>query len=197
LEAPAESALAAELEKRGTVIERGWSARLESLRIFWYRRVVSFDRRSQLETLEAVKNATEGSGRYARAVLIEMAKGIRAWVAGPWNAARIGRFAAVVLLGFALVWLWREYGLSAWRRFTHGSGARRDDPIRADASRWLARLASTENSTEENAAVMAELRRLRFGARATWSPPERVFRRARRVVRTNRRRRIMGAIEKP
>jgi hypothetical protein len=177
--------------------DRGWSAWFESLRVFWYRRVVSFDRRSQLETLQAVKDATETSGRYMRDVLTGVVTRLRAWAAGPWDTRRIAGFAGVIAAGFAGAWLWREYGRAAWRRLWRGGGARREDPIRADAGRWLVKFAATENRTEESVAVTAELQRLRFGARATWPPPERVFRRARRVLRATRRRRFSPASGKP
>ncbi len=48
-EAKTERALAARSD-------RSWSARFDSLRVFWYRRIVSFDQRSQLETFREVKN---------------------------------------------------------------------------------------------------------------------------------------------
>ena len=35
-------------------VDRSWTARLDSLRVFWYRRIVSFDDRAQAEALRAV-----------------------------------------------------------------------------------------------------------------------------------------------
>src|ERR1019366_7160999 len=52
-------------------LDRSWSARLDSLRVFWYRRIVNFDQRSQVETLKAVKAAPENSGKQLRATLTE------------------------------------------------------------------------------------------------------------------------------
>jgi hypothetical protein len=173
--------------RRAARIERGWAARLESLRIFWYRRIVSFDQRTQMETLEAVKEVTENSGRALREALAGVVAAVKKWLAGPWDARR---FADVFALAFALLsgaWGWREYGAAAWRRLVRRLRGRHDDPVRVDAGRWLARLA-VERRTAEAAAVVAELQRLRFGARATWPEPKRVFRSARHALRSSRRR---------
>ena len=80
-------------------MDRSWSARLNSLRVFWYRRIVNFDQQSQAETLNAVKNATDSSGKWVRAALAEAARRIKAWVKGPWDWGRILRLAAGLARG--------------------------------------------------------------------------------------------------
>ena len=66
------------------------------------------------------------------------------------------------------------------------------DELKAEAGRWLERLRAggDEPTGPEIVAVRAELERLRFGPRATWTAPEAVFRRARGVVKAQRRARI-------
>jgi transglutaminase-like putative cysteine protease len=200
-----EPAGAAALDRR---LDLSWSARLESLRIFWYRRIVNFDQRSQLETFQAVKGATQQAGLRLRAALVRWLRWLQAWTAQPWDGWRITRVAAEVAALAGGVWAWRLFGLS-WRWRWSGRSRRREDPVRREAGRWLRRIAergerkaerprtraeSGERRAEraeypEHADVMAELQRIRYGARATWPDPGAVFRRARRVAFDRGRRR--------
>lgn len=165
-------------------LDRSWSARLDSLRIFWYRRIVNFDQRNQLDTLRAVKSATQGAGHAMRAALDRAVQSLKTWLASAWDARRIAT-AAIALLalsglgwaGQALVRGWR------WRR-GRGGEVRRADPARREAGRWLARLhekrADREPATE---AVWPQLERIRYGARSTWPELGQVFRQARKASR--------------
>ncbi len=164
-------------------LDRSWSARLDSLRVFWYRRIVSFDQRSQAETLKAVKDATQQTGRALREVLEEVMAGVRGWLAAPWDGARVARGLGLIAGLAALVWLWREWGPGWWRVWVRRRGRSRGDPVRREAGRWLARL----STGAAPGPVMAELQRLRFGAEGTWPEPGGVFRRARRAWRAARR----------
>jgi transglutaminase-like putative cysteine protease len=162
---------------------RSWSARFDSLRILWYRHIVSFDQHSQRETLLAVKNATQQIGLRLSAAAGRIIAAVRAWWSTPWNARRaVKLFAvaagAVVLLAAARRVRWRF----RWRL----GATRRVDPIRREAGRLLRRIANRGLRTETNAdlaGVRAELQRLRYGARETWPASGTVFRRARRLAR--------------
>jgi len=170
--------------------DRSWTARLDSLRVFWYRRIVNFDARSQVETLQAVKTSTETTGLRVREALEHALAALKAWLAGPWNFRR----AAALLVGFgvAAVLLWAV--VTVWRlgfNFRWGQPARKIDPVRREAGRWLERLREAGNNEQldaDSAAVRADLERLRFGAALTWGEPQAVFRRARAAVRMRARR---------
>lgn len=176
-------------------VDRGWSARIESLRVFWYRRIVSFDHHAQVETLKAIKERTENSGRHLRESLAQMLINLKQWWKAPWDLNRVMRGLPLLAVLGAAVWVWRELSRGAGRAWWHRKHGRAPDPVRLDASRWLTKLAEVEPSEAENARVLAELQRLRFGARASWSEPRQVFRRAKRVVRQAGRRRptVQGA----
>ena len=168
-------------------LDRSWSARWDSLRVFWYRRIVNFDQRTQMETLKAVKEATENSGKLLRATLSATVEQLKEWLASPWNARRVAKLLGVLAALLGLGWGWREFGRGWWRRF-RGEGTRgRMDPVRAQAGFWLRELADFPGGSLEQEQVAAQLQRLRFGARATWPEPEPVFRRARQAVRAARR----------
>ena len=168
-------------------LDRSWTARFDSLRVFWYRRIVSFDQSSQAETVLAVKEAAQNSGRRLREIAQDAVASVKKWIGGPWDLRRITGALAALAVVAALGWGWREFGRAWWRRARAARDARHGDPVRGEAARWLARLAREERRTPETAQSRAELQRLRFGARATWPEPEKAFRRARRAIRAVRR----------
>jgi hypothetical protein len=183
-------------------LDRSWKARIDSLRVFWYRRIVSFDERSQMETLKAVKEVTQTTGKQLRAWLAGVAGEIRNWVLSPWDGRRIAGLAGVVALGVAVAWGWREFGRGWLRGLRRPRGGRGMDPVRREAGRWLGKMAEVELRTAEGGLrrvecgaragaawreVEADLLRLRYGARETWREPEKVFRRARGVLSERRR----------
>jgi hypothetical protein len=174
-------------------LDRSWGARLDSLRVFWYRRIVNFDQRSQLETLKSVKEATEATGRRLREALERGAARLRAWLTAPWDAGRLGSVAGFLAAAAAAWWGWGEFGRRWWRNAREKAGGG-SDPIRREAGRLLAAWAEVGAGAPGRGglaraagdATVADLQRLRFGARATWRDPEEIFRRARRALKAAR-----------
>lgn len=183
--------------------DSSWSARWDSLRVLWYRRIVNFDSRTQVEMLAQVKSLTTGSGQQLRQRFDEWSKRFKEWIRQPWDVARLGRVtglgAAVVALGWALGqlarWVWWRW--QGWRRPVAY------DPVRRMAGRQLVRLRglsggerAAEDTREWNR-VVADLRRLRYGRRETWPEPKAVFRRARQARKPGRRRAPGSGISSP
>ncbi len=159
------------------VTDRSWSARINSIRVFWYRRIVNFDQQSQVETFKAAKAATENSGRWLQNLFAQVGLGVRSLFSGPWNTARLLRVVAVAAALVAVGWL-----ALALRRVLPGRrGARRFDPVRREAGRWLARVEGPKD-------LVGDLQRLRYGPAATWPRPREVFSRARQASSVRRRR---------
>lgn len=166
----------------GERADRSWGARLDSLRIFWYRRIVSFDQQSQVETLKAVKTATQETGRRLRAWINGIGAQLQAWLSAPWNLQRLLPALLVTLAVAAGAWWSQKLTRQWWRRPREG----RLHPVRVEAGRWLARL----RGPGVDAALVAQLQRLRFGAEGGWPRPDAVFRQARDTWRERRRGRV-------
>jgi hypothetical protein len=139
-----------------------------------------------------VKEATQATGRRLREAIERRLTEIKSWFTTPWDTRRWASVFGVSAVAVAFGWLWREFGRAWWRGLRRGvSGKRGIDPVRREAGRWLARIAEGEaregDRDPELELVRQELLRLRFGARATWADPEKVFRRARAAIRAARR----------
>ncbi len=175
--------------------DSSWSARFDSLRVLWYRRIVNFDSRTQVQMLEQVKSFTMDSSSAVRARFEEMMKGLKTWVSRPWDSIRLmktaGLVAALAALGLVLVqgvrWIWMRW--CRWRR------PLKFDPVRRKAGQWLARLRELgrdhrsvgldrrEVAGSQTQSVIAELQRLRYGRRESWPDPGGVFKRAKQARR--------------
>ena len=160
------------------IMDRSWSARISSLRVFWYRRIVNFDQQTQVDAAKAVKEATDSSGKWLRAAVGGFARRFKVWVSRPWDLNRLLRlspaFAAVAFVA----------GMLATGRWRFGAMGRRGnlDPVRRGSRRWLRRVEGPDP-------LVSDLQRLRFGPAPTWPKPSEVFRRARKAASSRRRRR--------
>jgi protein-glutamine gamma-glutamyltransferase len=158
--------------------DRSWSARLNSLRVFWYRQIVNFDQQTQADTISAVKTATDSSGKWLQTAFTGFARNLKAWASRPWDVARFVRLGSAAALLSVLAWLATT---GRWRiAVLRGRG--RSDPVRREAGRWLARLDGPEP-------LVCDLQRLRFGPAPSWPKPAEVFRKARKAASSRRRRR--------
>jgi transglutaminase-like putative cysteine protease len=169
--------------------DSSWSARFDSLRVIWYRRIVNFDSRTQVQMIEQVKSFTTDSGAALRARFDEFSRRLKAWVLRPWDAARIGRLLGLAAAFAAAGWALGRLGRWAW---LHWLGWRRPhefDPVRHTAGKWLARLRQTTGDRRQRSEVrevVPDLQRLRYGRRETWPEPRGVFKRARQARRAVR-----------
>jgi transglutaminase-like putative cysteine protease len=166
--------------------DRSWAARLDSLRVFWYRRVVSFDEQAQVHTLKAAKELAQSTLDRFRQRLLHGASEFRAWWRQPWDGRRITGLAAVLGIALLLASGWRWLRLRWLQWSSRRRADRGHDPIRREAGRWLVRLDSRASLLPDERELVAELQRLRFGARPTWPDPAVVFRRARTTMRTRK-----------
>ena len=166
--------------------DQSWQARLESLRVFWYRRIVNFDLQTQEQLVSSTKEFFQAKSKAFIAWTDSRMESFRDWVTRPWDVQRIGLIAAFLALGAALVWGWHSVGSRWWLSLRRTTRRRTDqDPVRREASRWLQR-GSRRVEFRWPPELEGELLRLRFGDTATWSDPINVFRAARTALKTSR-----------
>ena len=158
--------------------DKGWSARLDGLRVVWYRRIVNFDQQTQMDAVASAKNILAG---------------IRAWFAEKAQALKDGTSSlmlqnrlvvwlalpALALIAAGLSWLvisYRRYW--RWQRKGRSSGVALD-PVRREAGRWLVRF----RQAGLDDGVCRDLESLRFGSLDYWPAPAEVFALARKRLR--------------
>lgn len=160
-----------------------WRARLDGLRVFWYRRIVNFDLDTQAQLLSSTKRWFSDTSRRIIAWADARAAGMRGWMQQPWNPGRWTGLVVIAALVGGMIWFWRRTGARWWlslRRRT-GRGAQ-PDPVRREAGRWLRRARNRPGFTWPED-LGAALLRLRFGEPSTWPEPIQVFRAARTALR--------------
>ena len=158
---------------------RSWRARLDSVRVLWYRRIVNFDSRAQVAMVEQVKSFTTELGSAWLGQLAKYPQRLKTWWTQPWNLARIRELLLGTLVPMVLVGLLLRWGRWGWLRSRWGPADY--DPVRRTAGRWLTQLAEGPDDD-----VMADLRRLRYGPRETWPEAKGVFQRAKIARRRGR-----------
>lgn len=171
--------------------ETGWGARVDRLRMLWYRRIVNFERRDQMSLVKSLKDSTEASGRALREWSRHFYVGVRGWLFSPWDVSRFVTIAGFGAVLCGVIWFWRTTGRDWWLRWrvVHPGAV---DPVRREAGRWLARFAELPANLngaleEERKQMQAELQGLRYGRRENWTSPEQTLRRARLVFRKLRK----------
>lgn len=168
-----------------SIRDTSWSARLDGLRMFWYRRIVDFDHNSQAELAREAKSAIQTYAKSLKEEINHRLEAISEWLRRPWDVARLAAWVFVVVTAFSLVVGWRRYGRGLWMRWRSGMSRPGADPVRREAGRWLRRLTESQAGRSDEAYVLvkAELERLRYGPRQSWPNPQKAFRRAKSACR--------------
>ena len=168
------------------ISDRSWSAKLDGLRMFWYRRIVDFDQKAQAEFARGAKQAIQSRAQQFKLSLQRWLKEVGEWLQRPWEVRRLLTGAAVVAGAVATVLGWQYYGRDFWRWWRSGLTRSGLDPVRREAGHWLRRIRTGSPETDEVVEwlqVQAELERLRYGPKASWPDAREAFRRARRACR--------------
>lgn len=178
----ASSSAAATALGGGLRFETGWAAWVDSLRILWYRRIVNFEQKDQIEMAlslrDTLKSFSQDFTAQAKAALAEF----KAWVAQPFRSGYLLPSFLALCLGVLLyvVWWLRYLAIGVIFRLLRGPKAL--DPVRKQASRNLKRLRRIHGEAA-SLPVMSELQALRFGPEVGIEQAKAVFARARQAMR--------------
>ena len=155
--------------RAATAVDRSWTARLDALRMLWYRRVVDFDQGAQVEMADSLRvSARDLALRWIRR-LDQWGREVLGWLQRPWGATRIASSGVLAVVAVVLAWVlvrWRYLWWRRWQRTDRGG-----DPVRREAGRWLRRFERAGCPASPDA-PLADLQRLRYGrpskATAAW-----------------------------
>jgi hypothetical protein len=156
-------------------IESDWGAWVDSLRIQWYRRIVSFEQKDQVELVFTLKDVLRGYYFDVKEQLKRVSDAVRFWIARPFYLKDLRPIAlGLVLAGiFYFGWRLRYHLLSLFFRLMRQPTEL--DPARLRARRYLQRMESKGLDSD----VVAELKAIRFGPVCSMRQAKPVFVRAR------------------
>jgi hypothetical protein len=168
--------------------DRSLSAYFDSLRMIWYRRIVSFDERSQREVVGSLKGAGGRVAATAGSLFGRLFDELIAWMHRPWTLQSRADLIYLLLVGIIILYVARRSGLRVsdlWGRFSRGEAMTRR---RAGALLRRLRLRLAEprarGSWDPRQAreLEAKLSLIRYGCAESWPDPLLVFRATRRLL---------------
>jgi hypothetical protein len=168
----------------GQEVEAGTFAYVDSLRMLWYRRIVSFDEQAQKQAAAQLKEFfyayAQVAGEWTNRAVMQVYK----WIVAPWSIQKFYYTTISLILAIGALLFQRNLALNYRELFL--ASFRRGDPIRRKASKLLKRFHQSgvgdEAIDERRTSVVMELNRLRFGRKESWSNPRIVFKEARRCL---------------
>ncbi|MDP0501324.1 MAG: DUF3488 and transglutaminase-like domain-containing protein [Verrucomicrobiota bacterium JB022] len=167
--------------RRESQIDDTLGAYIDSLRVMWYRRVVSFDQNQQQAMLEGLRDSFKKMGPSLRERLAEWWQGLRTWWAEGLSWGKLGHLALQILITL-MAWLGLRMLWVAWakHRAARPGGL---EPARKRAGMWLRRLEGLPAGADPEAsrAVCEQLLLIRYGDAEAWPRPQTVFRQARKL----------------
>lgn len=161
-------------------VDTSLNAYVDSLRMLWYRQIVSFDENSQTAVVKGVQNFGRDTMVGAWDLTESAARTTLKWVRSPWNWHRYVAIASAIVLVLLGVLGFRRLDLG-WKDVRQIL-RRRIEPARLRAGQHLKRLnRENESRTDgEHIRLVSDLQRIRYGLRASWPNTREVFHRARR-----------------
>ncbi len=162
--------------------ESGWAAWMDSLRIQWYRRIVNFEQKDQVELAMTLKDVLLGYYVAFKEKLSGWGIAIKSWVVRPLDLKDMRPASVVLVLVGALYFMWRlRYQLLGllYRLLRRPKSL---DPVRRQAGRYLRRFRVKGIQSE----VVAELQALRFGPEQSSRAARPVFERTRKALKARR-----------
>lgn len=156
------------------------SAFLDSLKLLWYRRIVSFDETAQKEAAIQLKDFFVAYVNVAKSWAMGTVSYTKAWAIAPWSVWRVLYMCFLAGLLVSAFIIQRNMALDI--RELLMAPFRRGDPIRRKASKVLRKL-SVKGLAESEALkkTLSDLQRLRYGSKESWPNPRIVFKTARRI----------------
>jgi len=147
---------------RSMQYDTGWGAWLDSLRILWYRRIVSFEQEDQLQLARSAKEAVKAFVDEIGAQMKAFFAAAKAWLAQPFRAADWFSSLWLVVLAVMFLLLWRVRDRIVDLLYIALNRSETLDPVRKRASRYLRKISEKHGPVGPDP-IRLELQRLRFG----------------------------------
>lgn len=174
-------------------VEDGMWAWVDSLRMQWYRRIVSFDQDDQLEMATSLINLGDSLLKEFASSFKEMLARLKGWFSQPFSRESLLRAGAILGVCFILYYLWRTF--FSWSELFLRL-LRRDSAlgsVRKQAARYMTkvRIKMGESGADEvHAEVLrklySQLEALRFGPGISLQVAMPIFKKTRSALRKSK-----------
>lgn len=174
-------------------METGMSAWVDSLRMQWYRRIVNFDQKDQIELATSMVDLGDELLEALSNRFKQMGTSLKEWIKQPFSRSSFVSGGALIALCLGVFFLWRTR--FQWLHLLHRLLRRPPglNPIRKVAARLLnrvqvqmAELDTEDSRMEALREVRRELEAVRFGPEVSMDVAKPVFIKAKRVMRSRR-----------
>jgi hypothetical protein len=167
--------------------DRSASAYLDSLRMVWYRRIVSFDERSQREVLVGLRSFADGVVWWTRTTVETLWSELIKWINSPWTFRNRGDLLFVALVCLLAAMLMRRFDVGTsdlleWFRTGEKPSRRRAGQLLRRLEMRIAEPGDRPWNVATAREVAAQLRFIRYGRIESWPETLQVFRAARRLL---------------
>ena len=163
--------------------ETGWGAWIDSLRIQWYRRIVNFEQKDQIELAMSLKDRVQEFSKEFTKKMKAAAAQFKEWVSQPLSGGSLIRFCILFacILTFWMLWKARFVVLDLIFRLLRKPKAL--DPVRRQASDYLKRI-QRKHGANFQPDLKLELQALRFGPMSAPQEAKATFAMAKRILRS-------------
>ena len=179
-------------ETATSFVDSSVTAYLDSLRILWYRRVVNFDNKDQLELVEGVSSSYKEFIAYAKELISDAVEGFKSLASDPFQKEKLTLFGTAFVT-FMAVYLIVRVLLSRVRAHAYFKffGTRKRKHIqqlkeRVQAGRLLDRFRhrmSESNMSADSIGILDDLLKIRFGAVDSWPSIQLTMKRAKKLIK--------------
>ena len=175
-------------------IETGMWAWVDSLRMQWYRRVISFDQDDQVELATSLIDLSDSFLKELSTRFKGWVDSLKAWAAQPFSRRNLLRLGVALGICAGAFVVWRSFFGWSHMLFRLMKKTETLSPIRKQATRYMAkvRMQMKDSSTDEAyfrilQNTYAQLEALRFGPNMPVKAAIPVFKETRRVLRRRKR----------
>lgn len=169
------------------VTDHSMAAYIDSLRMIWYRRIVSFDQRSQSVVTDSIRGLGDRSLTWVSALGATLWSELNKWLRSPWTLESKGDLLYIAIFALTIGVLMRRFGIGTtdvfqWMRRGERPVRDRAGDLILDLQRRMTRRRKSRRWSEEAVIqIIDDLTVIRYGRPESWPDPWRVFRAARRM----------------
>ncbi len=171
-------------------IETGMWAWVDSLRMQWYRRIISFDQEDQVELVTALIDRGDSFFKKFSALFKELITSVKEWILRPFSFEKLLWVGVILGFGFGIYYLWRIFFRWSDLLLRLSGKPEKLNPTRKQAARYMSkiRLRLSQSDVDQVYAgtllsLYFQLEALRFGPDAPLQVAVSIFKKTQKALK--------------